>query len=346
MSTFSTISSWVKYVHHGRFMNTRFAFRNGRSVGLNPSMTRSSTWNAPVLSTMLNFPMCIGRSKYFEPCCSARLVSRGPTSTVTNVMMIAATSAMSIASARRSGCFRRVAFGPDAGALTAGGISGTGGATCSSATLFDDDEHAPGLDRRAGRHRHVLHASGLGGAQLVLHLHRLDDHDGLAPLDLVPRGDEHADDAPGHGRDHRLFAVRASSAVGGGASGAAAVDGHRDAPSAEVREDRAGRLAGSELDRHAGVRLIGKQQRDARLAGALGVDDRGDAVHGHAVARVPGALDRHGAAAAVQLDFKRHRRDSRADGGSTKTTKGQRRRGPAILCDRAVFVIVVMSRRP
>ena len=36
MSTFSTISSCVKKVHHGRFMKTRFAFRNGRSVGRQP----------------------------------------------------------------------------------------------------------------------------------------------------------------------------------------------------------------------------------------------------------------------------------------------------------------------
>src|SRR5205085_10499760 len=128
------------------------------------------------------------------------------------------TSATKNPIARRIGGFFRFLTG------VAAGVSGAGGETCSSATLFDDDEHAPGLDRRAGRHGDVLHASGLGGAQLVLHLHCFDDHDGLTAFDFVAGGHQHADDAAGHRRNDLLLAVRAGAGVDAGTPGAAAVD--------------------------------------------------------------------------------------------------------------------------
>src|SRR5436190_24147270 len=241
-------------------MKTVFALRNGRSAGDSPSMTRSSTLKEPLRKTMLSLPMCIGRSKNLVPCCSAIFVSLGPTSTLRPVTMAAATSAMRTASARMSGCFLRFDFGADAGTLTAGaaaggltsgvasGVSDADGVRCSSATLFDDDEHAAGLDRRPGSHGDVLDASGLGRAQLVLHLHRLDDDDGLPALDFVADGDEHADDPAGHGRDDPLFTVRAAARVGGGPPRAAAVDGDGDVPAREAGQHLAGGLARGELD--------------------------------------------------------------------------------------------------
>ena len=81
--------------------------------------------------------------------------------------------------------------------------------------------------------------------------------------------------------------MRGAAAVGGGAAGAAAVHGDGDVPAAEMREQLAGRLARRELDRDAVVRRVGKEHRDAGVAGALGVDDRGDAVDSHAVAGRP-----------------------------------------------------------
>ncbi len=123
ISTFSTINSWLKIVHQGRLTKTRLAFRKGRSVGVRPSMTRSSTWNAPRLSLMLKRPICIGRSRYFEPASSARFFTLGPRSIVSDAAIRAATMAARIAMARRIGCLLFFAAGAAAGCFETGGVS-------------------------------------------------------------------------------------------------------------------------------------------------------------------------------------------------------------------------------
>ena len=63
MSTDSTISLRVTMVHHGSLTVIRFAVRKGRSLGRQPSMTRSSKTNTPGTSCAEMRPMCIGRSR-------------------------------------------------------------------------------------------------------------------------------------------------------------------------------------------------------------------------------------------------------------------------------------------
>ena len=65
--------------------------------------------------------------------------------------------------------------------------------------LFDHDQHAAGLDRRAFGDRDVLDPAGLRRAQFVLHLHSFDDDDRLAGGDFVTRRHENATTRPGIG---------------------------------------------------------------------------------------------------------------------------------------------------
>src|SRR5450759_2801886 len=78
----------------------------------------------------------------------------------------------------------------------------------------------------------------------------------------------------------------------------------------EIRARLSLRRAGCELDGDPCVRGVGKQQRNAKVSAALRVHEGRDAVDGDAIAGVPGALDRHGAAPAVQLDLEGHLRAS------------------------------------
>jgi hypothetical protein len=61
MSTDSTISLRVAIVHHGRRTVTRLAIRKGRSVGVRPSILRSSKTKVPGTSRAEMRPMCSGR---------------------------------------------------------------------------------------------------------------------------------------------------------------------------------------------------------------------------------------------------------------------------------------------
>src|SRR5215471_3558013 len=122
--------------------------------------------------------MCIGRSRKFEPAVSARFLSEGPRSTVIDVTKPAASSATITPSTRTTGCFFRfVPFAADtSGSAVAGAAASLGG---SRRLSVNDHQYSARFDGRAGRNRHVLHPAGLGRSQLVLHLHRLDDRDGL-----------------------------------------------------------------------------------------------------------------------------------------------------------------------
>lgn len=71
-------------------------------------------------------------------------------------------------------------------------------------------EHCARVDRVAALHRDAADAAGGGGAHLVLHLHRFDDHHGGVGRDLFAFADEHAHDATGHRRSQRATFVGAS----------------------------------------------------------------------------------------------------------------------------------------
>ncbi len=74
-------------------------------------------------------------------------------------------------------------------------------------------EHRARIDGGARLDRDASDATGDGGAHLVLHLHRLDDHDGRVGRDVVALGHEHADDAARHRRAQRAAVVAASRAA-------------------------------------------------------------------------------------------------------------------------------------
>src|SRR5207245_1406027 len=62
--------------------------------------------------------------------------------------------------------------------------------------------HVPGSDRVARCHLDGLHRAGLLGEDLVLHLHGLEDADGLSRFHGVTLGHEHLDDCSLHGDAH------------------------------------------------------------------------------------------------------------------------------------------------
>src|SRR5262245_27894471 len=192
----SMISWWVNAVHHGTLTVIRFAFMNGRSVGDSPSMTTSSSANSPGATSADSLPMCRGRSRYFEPATSARCFRVGPRSTLKSVTNAAATTATTIArsrSANRRHRGRRRA-GSGGGGVWTGGLRASamfGTPDLLVGRLFNDDEDPASFDRGPGGDGHVLDPAGLGGTQLILHLHRLDDDDALLGGHVVAGGHEH-----------------------------------------------------------------------------------------------------------------------------------------------------------
>ncbi len=143
MSTSSTTSSRLKMLHQGRLTRMRLALRNGRSVGCSPSMTRSSTSNVPVRSSTFRPPMCIGRSRYFDPAVSARLRSAGPRSIVSVATRTAATSATRSPSTRSTGWRRRRVGGGATGAGAGSAAGCSGGGRDSSSTYSITTSTAP-----------------------------------------------------------------------------------------------------------------------------------------------------------------------------------------------------------
>ena len=63
-----------------------------------------------------------------------------------------------------------------------------------------------GLDRLAFADEDFAHAPGASRTQLVFHLHRFDDDETLARLDVITGFDEDADDLARHRRDDPLRA--------------------------------------------------------------------------------------------------------------------------------------------
>ena len=66
--------------------------------------------------------------------------------------------------------------------------------------IFDDDSTAPFPRQRPATTQTSFTTPSFGCSQLVLHLHRFDDNDGLARGDAIADGDEHPHDASRHGR--------------------------------------------------------------------------------------------------------------------------------------------------
>ena len=139
--------------------------------------------------------------------------------------------------------------------------------------------------------------------ELVFHLHRFDDHDGLARADGLSRRDGHAHDLARHRRHEVLRPRRAVIPIGRPA-----------APAAAVERDRA--LGGADPDAEHSSRGV---RHDADVVRGAGPDDQGQraAIEASRV-DVPGpAIDRHGEPAsgpfnrdlanpAVDLDFVLH----------------------------------------
>jgi hypothetical protein len=70
--------------------------------------------------------------------------------------------------------------------------------------------------------------------ELVFHLHRFDDDNGLANVDLVTVGDEHSHHSSGHRGHDRDLAVTVQRRLG--VRGSPAVHRHTDSTSAETDE--------------------------------------------------------------------------------------------------------------
>ena len=72
---------------------------------------------------------------------------------------------------------------------------------------------SPGADRVAGRDLDRLHDAGLLGVDGVLHLHRLEDDDGVAGLDRLADLDVHLDDRALHRHDDLARAAAEDAGV-------------------------------------------------------------------------------------------------------------------------------------
>src|SRR3954454_21349385 len=94
-----------------------------------------------------------------------------------------------------------------------GGPVRSSGSSSGSATGDDGERVAAGHGRSLGD-RQLGDGARLVGGDLVLHLHRLDDADQRALLDLGARLDEHLEDVALQRRGERVAAARAPAARG------------------------------------------------------------------------------------------------------------------------------------
>src|SRR5688572_3310767 len=177
-------------VHHGRSPVIFSALSNAAAAVASPSMVTSWNSNCPGRSFATTRPMCIGRSRYLLARASASDLRTGPTSTVKKVTIAADVIDVTRASRYRGSrrARKRRVFLDDAlsdasldDALSDASFGGSGEVcSCSIAVgvhLLHHHQDAPGFDRRAGGDAHGLHASFLGRAQLVFHLHSFYDDD-------------------------------------------------------------------------------------------------------------------------------------------------------------------------
>ncbi len=141
--------------------------------------------NSPGVSLAERRPMCMGRSMYFVPSRSASSRRFGPRSTVKTVATIAATTATTTAS-------RRSRHGEAAlSRRRLRGLAATVPAVPVPASLprlySITTSTRPASTGVPGVTFDFPDPAGLRRAQLVLHLHRLDDDHALTRSDLVAR---------------------------------------------------------------------------------------------------------------------------------------------------------------
>src|SRR3989454_5491025 len=159
--------------------------------------------------------MWIGRFNCFEPMSSAYSRTRGPRSIVSVATIAAAriaAASISVKLPNRSAlCPRRrenrLTFSYVRGAAPEDSLRPPGCCTgCSRGlqALPDNDQQDAGVNRGPLSCVNFGHRTVSKGAELVLHLHRFDDHERLTGADGFSRFDEHADNLACHGRDNPL----------------------------------------------------------------------------------------------------------------------------------------------
>src|SRR4030043_2317689 len=150
------------------------------------------------------------------------------------------------------------------------------------AHLFDGEEDGASLDIIAGPEMNFGQLSGLRGLDLVLHLHGLEHQDGLASLDFIPRGRQHLDDSPRHGRLYIPFPLPSLFFPEDFQGGS-----FFDLEMPAVHEDRMGERVG--VDDHIEDVAIDVEQ-NSLLTDELGGDIVGLAAHRNPESVAPGRL--------------------------------------------------------
>ena len=179
----------------------------------------------------------------------------------------------------------------------------------SSATSVDDDQHAARPRRRCRASTATsLTRPAFGERSSFSIFIASTTTTGWRASTSSPGATSTRTTRPGIGARTFCSPCAAPPAVGGAASGAAPLTATGDAPSAEVREQLAGRLARREL-RSQPPRAPRRERAARRRTRRCAARRRArDAVNGDAEPAVgAGALDRHRAAAAVQFDLECHR---------------------------------------
>ena len=64
--------------------------------------------------------------------------------------------------------------------------------------IYDSHEYCARVHCGAGRHENFLHGAASWASQLVFHLHSFDNNNGLARVDVVTNGHQHAYDTARH----------------------------------------------------------------------------------------------------------------------------------------------------
>src|SRR6185295_7913006 len=179
----------------------------------------------------------------------------------------------------------------------------------ASDMLLDHHQDVAGVDGLSGLHPDLLDGAVPGGPELVLHLHRLEDHEPIPSRHPLAHRDLDEDDAPGHGRLEHLAARGDGPAPGADEVARLFLDA--DPMDLAVHGDHGDAVLVAEVGE---VRLRAEKQRPPALAHPPGIQLQRLARHRHAIsAPLTRHLEGNGAALDLGPELQRGLGQTRPD---------------------------------